>query len=106
MYPQAYPQPQEDPNGLPLWCDHMTSLMALALACDATRVSTFFIRHGGGGQHAGQQPRRAARPVGGREKRHGCLQDFSSAFRREAELQRNCETAGAGRTINNLSAPD
>lgn len=53
MYPGAYPQPQDDPEGklgIPLWCEHMTELMALALACDATRVSSFFIRHGGGGQ--------------------------------------------------------
>ncbi len=50
MYPAGYPQPQEDPQGIPLWCEHMTDLMALALACDATRVGTFFIRHGGGGQ--------------------------------------------------------
>jgi len=50
MYPPGYPQPQEDPAGLPLWVEHMTDLLALSLACDATRVSTFFIRHGGGGQ--------------------------------------------------------
>lgn len=50
MYPAEYPQPQVDPMGLPLWCEHMTDLLALSLACDATRVSTFFIRHGGGGQ--------------------------------------------------------
>lgn len=53
MYPGGYPQPQDDPMGtlgIPLWCQHMTDLLALALACDATRVSTFFIRHGGGGQ--------------------------------------------------------
>jgi hypothetical protein len=50
MYLPGYPQPQVDPTALPLWCEHMTSLMALALACDATRVGTFFIRHGGGGQ--------------------------------------------------------
>lgn len=53
VYPGGYPQPQDDPMGtlgIPLWCQHMTDLLALALACDATRVSTFFIRHGGGGQ--------------------------------------------------------
>ncbi|HEY0138435.1 MAG TPA: DUF1552 domain-containing protein [Nannocystis sp.] len=50
MYPAEYPQPQVDPAGLPLWVEHMTDLLALSLACDATRVSTFFIRHGGGGQ--------------------------------------------------------
>ena len=50
MYLPDYPQPQIDPTGLPLWVEHMTDLLALSLACDATRVSTFFIRHGGGGQ--------------------------------------------------------
>lgn len=38
------------PADLPKWMDHMTTLIALGLACDSTRIVTLFTRHGGGGQ--------------------------------------------------------